>query len=247
MALIHIYDKETGKLMRSQEPKVDVLETQAQGITVYVKYPNSTELPLPSYGEHEHPFFVDGAWVVKQQYKGEEVYNTETKSFEHCYEEELKENQVFIDDKEGIENFKKDPMKYIVNDDFEIVENPQYDLLMAIQEIEGKLSEADSKYQEFLQTPQVFVVTGKLYKPVWIDDGTYTKVITGVQAGLIQFPINIWDATEKEENMVSMDQEMFSQLCAFLAYQQAAAFDQRKAAKSALIAQKEELEAQLNA
>lgn len=247
MALIHIYDKETGKLMRSQEPKVDVLETQAQGITVYVKYPNSTELPLPSYGEHEHPFFVDGAWVVKQQYKGEEVYNTETKSFEHCYEEELKENQVFIDDKEGIENFKKDPMKYIVNDDFEIVENPQYEILMAIQEVERKLGEADSTYQEFLQTPQVFVVTGKLYKPVWIDDGTYTKVITGVQAGLIQFPINIWDATEKEENMVSMDQEMFSQLCAFLAYQQAAAFDQRKAIKSALIAQKEELEAQLNA
>ena len=75
MTQIHIYDKETGKWMRTQEPKVDPLETQAQGITVYVKYPNSTELPLPAYGEHELPFFIDGAWVVKGQYKGEEVYN----------------------------------------------------------------------------------------------------------------------------------------------------------------------------
>lgn len=247
MTQIHIYDKETGKWMRTQEPKVDPLETQAQGITVYVKYPNSTELPLPAYGEHELPFFIDGAWVVKGQYKGEEVYNTETKSFEHCYDDELKENQVFIDDKEGIEKFKNEHMKYIVNENFEIVENPQYELLMAIQEVESKLSEADSKYQEFLQTPQVFPGTGKLYKPSWCDDGTYTKIITGAQVGIITFPINIWDATEKEENMVSMDQEMFSQLCMFLAYQQNLAFDQRKATKSALITQKEALEAQLNA
>ena len=32
MTLIHIYDKETGKFMRSQEPKLDVLETEKQGI-----------------------------------------------------------------------------------------------------------------------------------------------------------------------------------------------------------------------
>ena len=33
--LIHVYDKETGKLMRSQEPVIDVLETEAAGIPIH--------------------------------------------------------------------------------------------------------------------------------------------------------------------------------------------------------------------
>lgn len=242
--LIHVYDKETGKLMRSQEPVIDVLETEAAGIPIYVTYPNSTTLDLPEYGEHECPFFIDGSWVVKGQYKGLEVYDTEKKSFEYCYEEELGENQVFIDDKEGIEKFKSEYLKWIVNENFEIVENPDYERLMAIQEIDSKLAKADSDYQTILETPVVFPGTGKLYKPKWIDDGTYTKLITGIQAGVVTFPQNIWDATEKEENMVSMDMETFMGLCLFLTQVQNNAFAARKALKSELIAQKEALEAE---
>lgn len=242
--LIHIYDKETGKLVRSQEPALDVLETEAAGVPVYCSYPNSTSEPLPVYGEHEIPFFIDGAWVVKGQYKGKEVYNKESKTFEYCYDDELGANQVFIDDEEGIKKFKEEYQKWIVNDNLEIVENPDYDRIMAIQEIDTALAKADSDYQDGLNTAIVFPLTGKQYKPKWIDDGTYSKLITGVQAGLIKFPQNIWDATEKEENMVSMDQETFGKLCAFLAMAQNKLFEARKQLKSNLISQKEALEAQ---
>lgn len=245
MTLQYIYDRETFKYLRTQEKKIDPRATAREGRVVYVTYPNATDEPLPQYGEHEVPYFIDGEWILKQNYKEAKVYNKDTKSFETCYKEELAENQVFIDDPEGIKRFEENPRKYMVNENYEIVENPKYPIIVELDEVNNQLAEADTVYNTFLDTPQVFPANGHLYKPKWCDDGTYTKIITGAQAGLIQFPINIWDATEKEENMVSMDQVIFGQLCAFLALQQAAAFDTRKELKSRLIARKEELEREL--
>lgn len=235
MTLLHIYDKETGKFMRSQEPKIDPLETAAQGHTVYCTYPNSTEVALPDYGEHEIPFFnvETQTWTVKGQYKNLEVYNTENKNFEYCYTDDLGENQVFIDDKEGIEKFKETYQKYIVNDQFKIVENPQYAILQQLNSLNSDYNAADTTYQNVLETPVQFT-NGKMYKPKWIDDNTYPKILTGALAGAVQFPIEIWDATQLKENMVSMDQTTFGQLCVFLTTIQMAAFDTRKNAQDIL-------------
>lgn len=247
MTLIHVYDEETGKLLRSQEPALDPLETQLQGHPVYAVYYNSTEIPLPEYGEHEAPFFNKETqeWEVKGQYKNLEVYNKKNKSFEYCYTEELGEDQVWIDDKEGIEKFKKDFQKYVVNEDLEIVENPKYELILQLRELESKLSETDSVYETLLDTPVVFPVTGKLYKPRWTEDGTYANLITAKLAGLGTFPIDIWDATKLEENKVSMDEATFGQLCAFLVQIQRTAFDARKNAQAALLPQIDALKAEI--
>ena len=228
MTLIHIYDKETGKFMRSQEPKLDPLETEKQGHPVYVTYANSTDVALPEYGEHELPFWNSelGEWEVKGQYKNLEVYNKDTKTFDYCYTDELAENQVFIDDKEGIEKKKKNYEMYIVDEEtWTIIPNPTY--------------------QAALETPVEFPLNHHLYKAMWIDDNTYSKILTGAMAGVITFPIDIWDATKLEENMVSMDQTTFGQLCAFLANIQNQAFETRKYAQSTLLPQIQELEREI--
>lgn len=80
---------------------------------------------------------------------------------------------------------------------------------------------------------------------MWIDDNTYSKILTGALAGVITFPIDIWDATKLEENMVSMDQTTFGQLCAFLANIQNQAFETRKYAQSNLLPQIQELEEEI--
>ena len=248
MTLIHIYDKETGKFMRSQEPRIDVLETEKQGHPVYVTYANSTDVALPEYGEHELPFWNAelGEWEVKGQYKNLEVYNKDTKSFDYCYTDELAENQVFIDDKEGIERFKKNYQMYIVDEEtWTIIPNPKYPLIQQLNALKEEFAQTDVTYQAALETPVVFPVTGKQDKPIWVDDGTYSKILTGALAGVITFPINIWDATKLEENMVSMDQTTFGQLVAFLANIQNQAFEIRKHAQSTLIPQIQELEREI--
>lgn len=243
MTLIHIYDKETGKFLRSQEPAIDPLESQAKGTTVYSVYDNSTELPLPECGEHELPFFIDGAWVVRGQYKNVEVYNTTTKNFEYCQTDELAANQHYIDDKAGIERFKRENGKYIVDEEtWTIIDNPLWEVISELREIEAALAKADEDYQTALNTPIIYEATGKLYKPKWVDDGTYEKLLTCIQYGLTQFPVPIWDATEKAENMVQMDQQTFMGLIAFLAAAQQTAFNTRKITKSQLIERKEALE-----
>lgn len=246
MTLLHIYDAETGKLVRSQEPTIDPLESQVQGTTVYCEYPNSTTDELPTYGEHQAPFYINGEWVIKGQYKNLEVYNKETKNFEYCYSEDLGENQVFIDDKEGIENFKSNYRRYKVDEEtWTIVEDPKYETYLELEALENQLAQTDEVYAAALDTPVVFPVNGKQYKARWIDDGTYSKLITGKLAGLITFPIEIWDATKLEENMVQMDETTFGQLCAFLANIQAQAFEVRKYAQSTLIPQIEAKRAEL--
>lgn len=246
MVMLHIYDRETGKFMRSQEPKLDPLETKKQGKPVYCTYPCSTTKELPEYGEHELPFFVDGDWVVKGQYKNVEVYNTGTKTFDYCYNEELGEDQVFIDDEEGIKAFKETLHKYIVDETtWTIIENPQYPLWQQLDELNRQLAATDTNYQSALNTPVEFPLNHHLYKPAWTDDGTYAKIITAKLAGLGTFPIEIWDATKLEENMVSMDEQTFGQLCAFLVQIQRTAFDARKRAQALLIPQIEEIEEEL--
>ena len=64
-------------------------------------------------------------------------------------------------------------------------------------------------------------------------------------AGVITFPIDIWDATKLEENKVSMDQTTFGQLCAFLANIQNQAFETRKYTQSNLLPQIQELEKEI--
>lgn len=240
---LHVYDKETGKYMRTQAPKIDPLETKLQGKTVYVTYPNSTTKPVPEHGEHEEPYFIDGEWVIKGNYKNVKVYNTESKYFEYCYTDDLGENQVVIDDEEGIKKFEDEPMKWVVDKELHIVPNPNYDREQSLRDIDEQIAQVKQAYNEGLEEPVVFPGTGKLYKAKWIDDGTYTKIITGAQAGLITFPQNIWDATETEENMVSMDQQMFGQLCGFLALRQKALFDVKKEQTNALLIQKASIEA----
>lgn len=246
MTTIHIYDKETGKFMRSQEPKLDILETQIQGKNVYVTYPNSTLVELPEYTEHEIPYFINGAWVIKGQYKNLEVYNKTSKSFEYCYTDDLGEDQVYIDDKEGIEKFKSDYQKYIVDEEtWTIIDNPKYPLIQQLNALNEQLANTDTAYNEILDTPVVFPLTGKLYKPRWTEDGTYANLITAKLAGLGNFPIDIWDATKLEENKVSMDEETFGALCAFLVNIQRQAFDVRKAVQAELIPQIDALKEQL--
>lgn len=244
LAEIHVYDKETGKFMRSQQPKIDPLETQLQGKTVYVSYPNSTTIPVPEHDKHEEAYFVDGKWEIRGNYKNVKVYNTESKYFEYCYNDDIGENQIVIDDEEGIKKFEDEPNKWVVNSELKIVPNPNYEIQQAIQDIDQKISTVKQEYTEGLEEPVVFPLTGKLYKAKWINDGTYTKLITGAQVGLITFPQNIWDATEREENMVSMDQETFAALCTFLAMRQKELFDTKKTKTDELLAQKAVLEAQ---
>ena len=244
MVKLHIYEKETGKYLRSQEPKIDVLETKIKGEPVYVKYSNSTELELPAYGKHELPFFIDGKWVVKGQYKNTEVYNTETKSFGYCYTDELAENQVFIDDVEGIAAFKENYQKYIVDENFQIVENPKYETLCKLNNLRSQLAETDVAYDTVLETP-VEYVNNNVYKPKWVVDGTYGNLVNGYTAGIVQFPIPIWDATKLEENMVMMEYDEFGALILFLTAIQQKAFNARKTAQSALLKEIAKVEAEL--
>lgn len=233
---VYIYDGETGKLKRVQEPMLDPVSTEIEGHPVYFDFINSTEIAPPAVGEHEAPFFIDGAWVVKGQYKNLEVYNKETKQFEYCYSDDLGENQVFIDDPEGIERFKKNYRKYKVDETtWTIVEDPNYEKYLELEELERQLAETDEVYAAALENPVEFPANGKHYKARWVDDGTYTKILTGVLSGVITFPIDIWDATKLAENMVSMDQTTFGQLCAFLANIQNQAFEVRKREQARLI------------
>lgn len=235
MTMLHIYDSETGKYMRSQEPVIDPLETKKKGEPVYCVYPYSTTDELPTYGEHELPFRINDEWVVKGQYKNCEVYNKDSKNFEYCQNDELAENQVFIDDKEGIEEYKKTAHKYMVDEEtWTIVENPKFVLYQQLDELNKQMSESESAYNDALETPVEFPANEHLYKAKWVDDGTYEKLIVGKTAGLFTFPQPIWDATKLEENMVMMDELTFGQLCGFLAQVQNVAFNTRKTLQSAL-------------
>ncbi len=118
-------------------------------------------------------------------------------------------------------------------------ETDEYLAYQRIEEIDSLLAESDSIYEAALEAPVEF--NTHFYKAAWVDDGTYSKLITGALAGLISFPQNIWDITKKEINMVSMTQDEFLQLVAVLATVQSSAFDVRKAEQSTLITEKEEL------
>ena len=126
-----------------------------------------------------------------------------------------------------------------------IVENPKYKTYLELQKLQERYDQADATYQKVLNTPVEFPKTGKLYKPIWVDDGTYSKLMTGVLAGVVQFPIAIWDATKLEENMIQMDQDTFGKLVAFLANIQNQAFEARKYTQSTLLPQIEAKKAKL--
>lgn len=243
---LHVYDKETGKYMRTQDPKIDPLETKLQGKTVYVKYPNATTKALPEYKEnYQVPYFIDGEWVVKGNYKNKEVFNTKNKNFEYCYEEELGEDQVVIEglEEDEIKKFKEEYQKWVMTSDFKIVPNPNYDKIKAIQDIDTQISEIEQKYNESLDTPVVYPANGLLYKPKWASDGTYGNLMVGLSTGLVPFPQEIWDATKLRENMREMTGEEFSSLTRFIAAVQGQLFNERKQKIAELEVEKARLQA----
>ena len=240
---LYIYDGKTGQYLRSQDLIVDTLETTLQGKIVYVSYPNSTTEKLPKYGEHELPYFKNGKWTIKGQWKDVVLYNTKIKCFEVCETDEKKAEQVFINDKKGIERFIKNPDKYRVNKQFKIVTNPLYEDKVALDKLAVEIENCDIEYAQALDTPVLF--TNKcLYKPKWVDDGTYSKLITAKSMGMLSFPQVIWDSTELEENAREMSEEEFLQLCNFLAIKQQTLFNERKLKKSELLKQYNEVKVQ---
>ena len=122
--------------------------------------------------------------------------------------------------------------------------NENYEKEKRLGEIEMELKQADEIYQTQLNTPVEFTNT-HLYKPIWVDDGTYTKLITGLQAGVVTFPQIIWDATELEKNAVKMEQTEFMTLCMFLSQKQQEFFNARKLKKSQLLEEKQEIKESL--
>ena len=135
---------------------------------------------------------------------------------------------------------------YIVDEEtWTIIPNPKYDLILQLRALKEQFANTDTAYQAALETPVEFPLNHHLYKAMWVDDGTYSKLMTGALAGVITFPINIWDATKLEENMVSMDQTTFGQLVGFLAQIQNTAFETRKHAQSTLLPQIQELEEEI--
>lgn len=133
---------------------------------------------------------------------------------------------------------------YIVNEKVTPIIPETYKLSERLKEIEEELIKIDKEYTTALDTPVYY--NGKQYKPKWIDDGTYIKLITGIQARVVTFPQTIWDATELEENAVSMTLEQFMGLCTFLTLKQQELFNTRKQRKAELLKEKQEIEIILN-
>lgn len=243
MTYIHIYDGETGRLLRSQEPAIDPLESELAGVPVYAEYPFSTEVEPPETGYHEWPYWTGEGWEVRGEWKNIEVWNKNTKSFEFCFDDELGEHQLYVPDAEGIMKFHQEPLKYVVDEEkATIVENPKYEICLEIQQLKNMLDKLDIEYAEHLSTPIEYPVTGKLYKMSWLDDSNYNKLLTGIVAGTIVPPVCIWDATGKPENMVEMDGDAFKELCSFLSEKREEAYTLYKGGKACLqekIAEKE--------
>ena len=136
-------------------------------------------------------------------------------------------------------------MSIVAEATWTIIPNPKYDLILQLRDLKEQFANTDTAYQAALETPVEFPLNHHLYKARWVDDGTYSKLMTGALAGVITFPINIWDATKLEENMVSMDQATFGQLVGFLAQIQNTACETRKYAQSVLLPQIQELEKEI--
>ncbi len=102
---------------------------------------------------------------------------------------------------------------------------------IAVNVLKENDSEAYENYKAKLDTP-VEYTNGHLYKPKWAEE---------VYAGLLQkgailpnlFPLKIWDATEIEENAVSMSIAELTALTIFLAGKQEQYFNEYKLEKTA--------------
>lgn len=108
-----------------------------------------------------------------------------------------------------------------------------------LAKIDTELLKADEDYAEQLNTP-VEYTNGHLYKPKWAEE-TYISLLSAGSLMPSLFPQVIWDSTELEENAVEMTLDELKELTAYLATIQQGYFNARKVKKSALLAEKEQL------
>lgn len=108
-----------------------------------------------------------------------------------------------------------------------------------LAEIDIELTKADEDYTTQLDTP-IQYTNGHWYKPKWAEE-TYISLLSAGNLMPTLFPQVIWDSTELEENAVEMTLEELTQLTAYLANIQQTFFNTRKAVKSALLTEKEQL------
>ncbi|MBR3889139.1 hypothetical protein IKJ53_01355 [bacterium] len=113
-----------------------------------------------------------------------------------------------------------------------------------LQQIEIELMQADETYKIQLDTP-VQYTNGHLYKPKWAEE-TYINLLTAGSMMPTMFPMQIWDSTEIEENVVLMTLEDLQLLTKYLASIQQHYFDERKVLKSQLLNEKKKLIAKTN-
>lgn len=139
--------------------------------------------------------------------------------------------------------FAQNPDKYIW-DGLKIVENPNYEQEQRLKQIEIELMQADETYKIQLDTP-VQYTNGHLYKPKWVEE-TYINLLTAGSMIPTMFPMQIWDSTEVEENVVLMTLEELQVLTKYLASIQQHYFDERKVLKSQLLNEKKKLIAKTN-
>lgn len=137
--IIYIYDEATKEYLYNQEA-----QRNPKKPTEYLMPANSTKEQLPLYDvDSETVVFEGGHWVIKPDYRGQEVFNTSTMEFETVnYIGELKEGcQVLTDTIK--EDFEKHPECYAVK-------NGELVSIKGTQELADKFEEKFN--QEFIET-----------------------------------------------------------------------------------------------
>ncbi len=69
--LIHQYDNATGQYISSNLADADPLNEDRWLVPAF-----STDVALPNRARNQWPFFVDGAWVLKPDFRGQMLYRT---------------------------------------------------------------------------------------------------------------------------------------------------------------------------
>lgn len=168
-------------------------------------------------------------------------YNYETGEVTAAYNIQVQKPYIEITEEEYDKIKNSEDKYFVVNDKLTTTPTTNYTSKQRITEIDKEVEQAKVDYETNLET-SVKYTNGNYYKPIWVDDGTYSKLITAASAGILTFPQTIWDATEKEENAVSMTQEEFMTLVGFLALKQQEFFNTKKETIATLLDEKEELE-----
>ena len=68
---IYNYNEKTKEYIGSEYAKLDVLETEKQGVNIYLAPANSTYIEPPLNGENEVCVYVDGKWKIEKDFRGQ--------------------------------------------------------------------------------------------------------------------------------------------------------------------------------